>query len=94
MAETVDGNTGKNEIADTFASIFKTLYNSSESRKEMEELQKRIQELVEIEDSEAEVKKVTTELVKRAACSLKRHKMDVSRGFTSDALLHGPDKLF
>ena len=53
-----------------------------------------IQELVEVEDSKAEVIKVTMELVKRAACSLKPHKMDVSRSFTSDAMLHRPDKLF
>ena len=43
----------------------------------MKELQKTIQELLEVEDSKAEVKKVTLELVKRAACSLKPHKMDV-----------------
>ena len=32
MAETVDGITGEPGIADSFATIFKTLYNSSESR--------------------------------------------------------------
>jgi hypothetical protein len=32
--------------------------------------------------------------VKQAATALKPHKMDVSQGFSSDALLHGPDLLF
>ena len=90
LAESVDGSYGQTEIADTFAKTFQTLYNSAEnSSNEMKELQTKIQELVDIEDSYAEVEKVTLELVKRAA-----HKMDLSRGFTSDALLHGPDSLF
>ena len=74
--------------------IFKTLYNSLESREEMKELQNRIRRLVETEDSKAEIMKGTTELVKQAACSLKPHKMNVSQGYTSDALLNGPDVLF
>ena len=94
LAESVDGSSGETEIADTFAKIFQTLYNSSESSNKMEELQKKIQELVDIEDSDAEIEKVTLELVKRAAFTLKPHKMDVSRGFMSDALLDGPDSLF
>ena len=94
MAETVDGSTGEQQIAETFANIFKTLYNSSESGEEMKELQDRIQRLVGTGDRVSEILKVTTELVKQAACSLKPHKMDVSQGFSSDALLNGPDVLF
>jgi hypothetical protein len=41
-----------------------------------------------------EVNKVTTELVKQAATTLKPHNMDVSQGFSSDVLLHAPDLLF
>ena len=37
---------------------------------------------------------MTTEVVKQAAVTLKPHKMDVSQGFASDALLHAPDILF
>ena len=94
MAETVDGVTGEQGVADTFAGIFSTLYNSSGSEEEMARMQNRIRGLVQAEDSVVEVNRVTAEVVKQAACSLKPHKMDVSQGFSSDALLHGPDLLF
>ena len=41
-----------------------------------------------------EVFKVTGEKVKEAACRMKPNKSDVSEGYTSDALLNGPDILF
>ena len=94
MADTVDGSTGEEEIAGTFAKIFNTLYNSSESNAEMEEIQRKLQELVRVEDSVGEVEKVTEALVKKAVGTLKSQKMDVSQGFSSDALLNGPDILF
>ena len=94
MDETVDGNTGEKEIADTFTAIFKTLYNSLESNEKMDDIQRKVKELVATKDSEAEVMKVTEALVKKAAGLLKPHKMDVSQGYSSDALLNGPDKLF
>ena len=94
MSETVDGVTGEQGVADAFAGIFSTLYNSSGSKEEMEELQNSIKGLVQTEESAMEVNKVSAELVKQAATSLKPHKMDVSQGFSSEALLHGPDLLF
>ena len=94
MAETVDGVTGAQQVANTFADIFSTLYNSSGSEDEMVELQNRVRGLVQAEDSAMEVVKMSAAVVKQAATSLKPHKMDVSQGFSSDALLHGPDLLF
>ena len=47
-----------------------------------------------MEDSRSEVDKLTPKLVKRAAATMKPHKMDVSQGFSSDALLRAPDLLF
>ena len=55
MAETVDSNTGEKEIADTFTAIFKTLYNSSENNAEMDDIQRKVKELVATKHSEAEV---------------------------------------
>ena len=94
MAETVDGVSGEQGVADTFAEIFSTLYNSSGSESEMVVLQNQIRGLVQAQDSLKEVDKMSAEVVKKAAISLKPHKMDVSQGFSSDALLHGPDLLF
>ena len=60
----------------------------------MVELQKKIQQLLEIEDSQAVVEKVTAEMVKKAVMKIKKHKMDISQGFNSDTLLNAPDLLF
>ena len=94
LAETVDGVSGEQGVADTFAKIFNNLYNSSESKQGMTELQDRIRGLVQSEDSMEEVNNLTAEMVKQAAVTMKPHKMDVSQGFSSDALLHAPDLLF
>ena len=83
IADTVDGATGEQGIADAFASIFKKLYNSSGSEVEMTELQDRLRGLVGTENSKEEICKVSLELVKQAACTLQPHKMDVSQGFSS-----------
>ena len=45
-------------------------------------------------DAMCEVAKVTGIKVKEAACKMRPGKCDVSGGYTSDALLHGPDTLF
>ena len=94
LAETVDGSTGEDNVADQFKKVFESLYNSADSKVEMEVLQSKLRELVGKEDSRAEVEKVTPEVVKKAAMIMKKHKMDVSQGFSSDALLHAPDLLF
>jgi hypothetical protein len=46
------------------------------------------------EDGQAELERVTAEVVKKAVIKMKKHKMDISQGFSSDALLHAPDLLF
>ena len=45
-------------------------------------------------DAIFEVTKVTGSKVKEAACRLKPNKSDVSEGYSSDAILNGPDSLF
>ena len=58
------------------------------------ELKERVRGLVQTEQSLKEVNKMTAKVVKQAAAALKPHKMDVSQGFSSNALLHAPDFLF
>ena len=94
LAETVDGATGEDNVANQFKKAFETLYNSASSDEEMEELKMRIKELLVTADSQAEVQKMTPDIVKQAAMLMKPNKMDVSQGFSSDALLHAPDHLF
>ena len=40
------------------------------------------------------MEKVIAELVKKSVMKMKKHKMDISQGFNSDALLNAPDLLF
>jgi hypothetical protein len=94
LAETVDGVTGDRQVADRFREVYDTLYNSAESEAGMAQLQNRIRELVQTEDSAIEIQKLTADVVKQSVMKMKRHKMDVSQGFSSDALLHAPDLLF
>ena len=93
-AEMVDEVTGETEVANKFAEIFSALYNSSESKEGMEELHDRIRTLLRTENNRAEVNMITGEVVKTAATRMKAHKMDVSQGFSSEALQHAPDLLF
>ena len=60
----------------------------------MAKLQERIRHLVQEEDSQAEIAKLTSEAVKTTATRMKAQKMDVSQGFSSDCMLHAPDRLF
>ena len=90
----MDGVCGQQEVANRFGEVHAALYNSAESKVNMEELQSRIRVLVQSEDSCAEVCKLTPAVVKEAATRMKPRKMDVSQGFTSDCLLHAPDVLF
>ena len=60
----------------------------------MEELQEKIQQLLKTEDSKHDVEKVTAKVVKQAVMKMKRHKMDISQGFSSNAVLNAHDLLF
>ena len=94
LPDTVDGVTGDRQVADQFAQVYSTLYSSAPSEEGMVELQKRILQLMVVGDSLAEVEKMTAEVVKKAVMKMKKHKMDISQGFSSDALLNAPDLLF
>ena len=94
LPETVDGVSGERQVADQFAEIYENLYNSAGSKEGMAELQVKLRGLLQSEDSRAEIGKVMADVVKKAATMMKPHKMDVSQGFSSDALLHAPDLLF
>ena len=90
----MDGVTGLQDVANQFGDVHNALYNSAESKEEMTELQNRIRGLVQSEDSNKETRRLSAEVVKKAAMRLKPHKMDVSQGFSSDCLLHAPDLMF
>ena len=91
LPETVDGVTGEREVADQFRKVYQTLYTSAASEKGMDDLQRF---LLQTENSKTEVEKVTADIVKQAVTKMRKHKMDISQGFSLDALLNAPDLLF
>ena len=78
------------QMVDKFREVYKNLYNSASTQEEMAMLQTRVAELIKV-NSMDEVDKVTGTRVKKAVCLMKPYKGDVSEGYSSDALLHGPD---
>ena len=89
----VEGAENEESIANKFKDVYNALYNSVDTQEETGALKVKIKDLIRSE-SINEVNKVTGATVKAAACRMKSHKTDVSGGFTSDCLLHGPDLLF
>ena len=93
LPDNVAGAHGQDEIADKFREVYSTLYNSAGTQGEMTFLKAKVSELIKL-SSVSEVMKVTGAKVKEAVGKMKPYKGDVSGGFTSDALLNGPDILF
>ena len=73
--------------------MYSALYNSASTATEVQTIKERLQGLIQ-QDSMVEVNKITGDIVKEAAGLMKAGKADVSGGFTSDAILNGPDILF
>ena len=93
LPDTVGGANGQEEIVEKFREIYSELYNSANTKDELDVLSGEIKHLISHE-SVNEIGKVTGAVVKTAACKLKSRKSDVSGWFTSDALLNAPDILF
>ena len=93
LPNSVDGADGEDEIADKFKEVYSALYNSAGTEEAMNHLKNAIHDMIGPEQL-TEVDKVTGAKVKEACCKMKPGKMDVSGGYSSDALLHGPDSLF
>ena len=93
LPENVAGANGEEEICEKFRTVYSTLYNSADSSDKMTVVKQRIEEGIK-EDSSMEAEKITCEVVKMAAVTMKKCKGDVSGSFTSDAIRNAPDILF
>ena len=89
LPETVEDADNPEDIVDKFRSVYAALYNSAPT-----DIDDLLGNLVVENNALSEVTKVTGAKVKEAACRMKPGKCDVSGGYSSDALLHGPDSLF
>ena len=93
LPENVAGANGETEVCEKFKEVYETLYNSSPSEKETNNLKVKVESSISPEDF-SEVKKVTGEAVKLAASMMKKGKADVSGSYGSDAIRQAPDGLF
>ena len=89
----IDSANGAQEIGELFKQVYEDLFNSAESFEAMAQLKLYLNSKIGL-DSIAEVNKISGAAVKKACSLMKPGKSDVSGGFTSDILLHGPDILF
>ena len=98
LPESVAGACGEKNIVEKFREFYEEVYNSSESNVALEVIKNKINELLieanSVGDTSGELIKLTGDIVKQAACKMKPNKGDVSEGYTSNALLNGPDILF
>ena len=93
LPDTVAGANGEHEIVDKFRLVYSGLYNSASTEDEMKILHDKVDKLITAE-SVQHVARVTGDIVKKAVCSMKPRKSDVSGCYTTDALLNAPDILF
>ena len=93
LPDNVAGAEGEAAIVQKFREVYSALYNSASSAEEVQQIKERLVELIR-QDSMHEVMKITGERVKEAAGLMKCGKGDVSEGYSSDAILNGPDILF
>ena len=94
LPDNVAGANGEDEIVDKFRAVYSELYNSWGSDTEMKDIKDKVASLIESQDSESEVMKVTGAVVKEAVSRMKAGKGDVSQGYSSDTLKNAPDLMF
>ena len=93
LPEAIGNAYGEAEVSKEFMSIYSSLYNSNDTKTELEPLKHQLS--VEIFNNYSdEANKITGQIVKMAACRLKPNKSDVSGSFSSDMILNAPDIFF
>ena len=93
LPDSFEGEVGHEEILEKFRGLYSCLYNSAGTQEMMDELLEKVESQMDCR-SEVEVAKVTGKVVQQAVLRMKPGKVDVSTGYSSDSLLHGPPILF
>ena len=93
MPESLEGAVGHGAVVDKFKSLYELLYNSASSEERMGELREMMAGMVDCRD-EAEVRRVTPEVVAAACRKMKGGKVDVTEGYTSNVFCHAPPLLY
>ena len=93
ISNTIEGDSGSQEISEKFKEVYKTLYNSTESANEVDAIKSKIKEAF-CSNSANEANKDTMDCFKKACTRIWPGKSDVTGIDTIVLLLHGPDILF
>ena len=93
LPDKVAGAEGESAIVEKFRDVYSSLYTSAGSETEVGLVKEKVRDLIN-QDSTQDIMRITVESVKKAAGLMKVGKGDVSEGYSSDAILHGPDLLF
>ena len=93
MPEEIEGETDPASILEKFREVYESLYNSADTSAAMAVIKEKLRTMI-THDSTVHVNKITADVVKQACAKMKPGKLDVSGGYSSDVLLHGPDSLF
>ena len=89
LPECVEDADNPAEIVERFRAVYSALYSSAPSN-----ILLLLDKIVIDNTAANEIGKITGKVVKDAACRMKPGKNDVSGGYSSDAILNGPDSLF
>ena len=87
VPDQLEGEQGHAAVLEKFRSLYSALYNSAGSEGRMLELQQLMSDQIDCR-SEAEVRKITPEVVSNACTRMKGGKSDVTQGYTSDIFRH------
>ena len=94
--ESVDSASTETDIAAKFRDIYSTLYNETDGIQLTANLSAQIRDSINREPGRhlPVVEQLTTDVLMKAASMMKTKKLDLSGGFSSDALLHAPKSFF
>ena len=89
LPDVVDDAVGADKIATQFKTVYETLYNSATSDNNVEAILRDIQSKISDNKFESlnEIQKIDGETVTEAVKLMKKQKLDVSGGYSSDSLL-------
>ena len=89
VPDSLEGAVGQQEVVEKFRELYEALYTSAGTEYKMEVLNRQIWEKIDCR-SEAEIRRVTAEVVGAACRRMKGGKIDVSQGYTSDVFRQAP----
>ena len=93
IPDSVGGVSGEDQVVEEFRKVYSALYNSADTSADMLNIKETLRGEI-TNDSIIDVDRLNGKALKEAASRMKPSKSDVSKSFTSDAILNSPDLFF